>query len=148
LPFLNAKHSNQILRYRCRRNKNSTAINITMAIGKAIIPGGLGLPTRSAMKQEMSNPPKNAIAAIIRVVIVAPRGSSNDIMRYNNVARNEYAAAKNAIAIETWKTDPPFGFVTSRTACAMKCSTNPAPENHMTDSDGTEPFWLDGEFDS
>ena len=55
----------------------SGAINITMATGKAIIPGGLGWPIRSAMKAEIANPPKNAIAAMIRVVIVAPGGSSN-----------------------------------------------------------------------
>jgi hypothetical protein len=100
------------------------------------------------MKTEIANPPKYVIAAMIRVVIVAPRGRSNDITRYKSVARNECAAAKNAITIDTSNTDPPFRIVTSPTACAMKNSTNPAPENHMTDSDGTEPFWLDGEFDS
>ena len=119
-----------------------------MATGKAIIPGGLGLPIRSAMKAEIANPPKNAIAAMIRVVIVAPRGSSNDTTRYNKVARNEYAAARNAIAIETWKTDPPIRFVTSPTACAIKSNTNPVPENHMTDSDGMGAPTFDCRFDS
>ena len=72
-----------------------------MATGKAIIPGGFGVPIRSATKADTASPPKNAIAAMIRVVIVAPRGSSNETMKYNKVARNEYAAARNAIAIDT-----------------------------------------------
>ena len=119
-----------------------------MATGKATIPGGLGWPIRSTMKADTANPPKNAIAAMIRVVIVAPRGSNNVTTRYNNVARNEYAAARTAIAIETWKTDPPIRFVTSPTAWAIKSITNPVPENHMTVSDGAGPRTSDGGFDS
>ena len=55
----------------------SGAINITMATSNVIIPGGRGWSIRSAMKAEIANPPKNAIAAMIRVVLVAPGGSSN-----------------------------------------------------------------------
>ena len=146
--FAHAKQLNQTLRYRCLRNKNSVATNITMATGKATIPGGLGRPIRSTMKADTANTPKNAIAAMIRVETVAPRGSNNVTTRYNRVARNEYAAARIAIAIETWKTDPPIRFVTSPTAWAIKSITNPVPENHMTVSDGAGPRTSDGGFHS
>ena len=119
-----------------------------MATGKATIPGGFSLPIRSARKPDTANPPKNAIAAMIRVAMVAPRGSSNETTRYSKVARNEYAAARNAIAIDTWKTDPPIRFVTRPMACAINSNTNPVPENHMTDSDATEATSFEGEFDS
>jgi len=82
------------------------------------------------------------------VAIVAPRGSNSVTIKYNRVARNEYAAARTAIATETWKTDPPIRFVTSPMACAIKRITNPVPENHMTDSDWAGPRSSDSGFDS
>jgi hypothetical protein len=71
--FAHAKQSNQTLPYRCLRNKNSVLINTTKATGSATTNGGLRWPIRSTMKADTANPPRNAIAAMIRVETVAKR---------------------------------------------------------------------------